>query len=182
MNKIMILKANSQAIHMLGDISRENDEHIRVHEETETHYIGNFEEGLGFINIEFRKEDCRPLTEEERKELNGKWYSINGTPLYKIYVDEQGDIIKGKCIMKKGIINKITDSEGDNKHSDWIGFNIEFPEDIEIGVSMIMFTENVGYITTSKVTNVEIIDNDYIIYTKNSIYYISLQSLNFVII
>jgi len=174
MNKIMILKGGSPAIHKLGNIGRLNDEHIRVHEETETHYIGNFEEGFGFINVEFRKEDCRLLTEEERKELNGKWYGINGTPLYRIYVDEQGVIIKGKCVMKKGIINKITDSEGNNKHIDWFGLSVSFNENIEIGQSLIMFMDDDDdrYITTSKVINVEINDDNYIIYTNNSIYYI----------
>ena len=175
MNKIMILKANSPAIHQLGDIGRENDDYIRIHEEKETHYIGSFEEGFGFINVEFKKEDCRKLTEEERKELNGKWYSINGNPLYRIYVDEEGNIVKGKCIMKKGIINRITNLEGEDKHFDWVGMNIEFLEDIYLGESLIMFMDDGRYITTSKVVNVEIVDGDYVIYTKNSVYYIVLK-------
>ena len=175
MNKIMILKGNSPAIHLLGDIRREEDEYIRIHEETETHYIGNFEEGFGFINVEFRKEDCRQLTEEERKELNGKWYSISGNPLYRIYVDEQGNIVNGKCVMKKGIINKITNAEGEDKHSDWIGINVEFSEDIDIGRSLIMIIDDGRYITTSKVINVEIVDGDYVIYTKNSVYFINVK-------
>ena len=175
MNKIMILKGNSPAIHKLGDIRREDDDYIRIHKETETHYIGSFEEGFGFIDVEFKKEDCRQLTEEERKELNGKWYSINGTPLYRIYVDEEGNIIKGKCTMKKGIINRITNAEREDKHLDWIGINIEFSEDICLGQSLIMIIDNGRYITTSKVINVEIVDNNYVIYTKNSVYYIVLK-------
>ena len=175
MNKIMILKGNSPAIHKLGDISRKEDDYIRIYEETETHYIGNFEEGFGFINVEFKKEDCRPLTETERKELNGKWYSINGNPLYRIYVDEQGNIINGKCITKKGIINKITNAEGKDKHFNWIGINVEFSEDICLGQSLIMIIDDGRYITTSKVINVEIVDNNYVIYTKNSVYYIVLK-------
>jgi len=175
MNKIMILKANSPAIHLLGDIKREEDDYIRIHKETEIHYIGSFEEGYGFINVEFKKEDCRPLTEEERKELNGKWYSINGTPLYRIYVDEEGNIVKGKCTMKKGIINRITDAEREDKHSDCVGMNIEFSEDINIGGSLIMFMDDGRYITTSKVANVEIIDDNYVIYTKNNVYYINIK-------
>jgi len=174
MNKIMMLKGGSPAIHKLGDISRKNDNYIRIHEETKTHYIGSFEEGYGFINVEFRKEDCRKLTEEERKELNGKWYSINGNPLYRIYVDEEGNIVKGKCIMKKGIINRITNLEGEDKHFDWIGINVEFSEDICLGQSLIMFMDDERYITTSKVIDVEIVDGNYVIYTKNSIYYVSL--------
>jgi len=175
MNKIMILKDNSPAMHLLSDISREEDDYIRIYEETETHYIGNFEEGFGFINVEFKKEDCRPLTETERKELNGKWYSINGNPLYRIYVDEQDNIVNGKCIMKKGIINKITNAEGEDKHSNWIGINVEFSEDIDIGRSLIMIMDDERYITASKVINVEIVDGDYVISTKNSVYYIKIK-------
>ena len=174
MNKLMILKGGSPAIHMLGDISRLNDEHIRIHEETETHYIGSFEEGYGFINVEFRKEDCRNLTEDERKELNGRWYSINGNSLYRIYVDEEGNIVKGKCVMKKGVINKITNSKEENKHIDWFGINVEFSEDICLGQSLIMFMDDGRYITTSKVVDVKIVDGDYVISTKNSVYYISI--------
>jgi len=176
MNKIMILKGNSPAIHKLGDIRREEDEYIRIHKETETHYIGNFEAGFGFINVEFKKEDCKPLTEAERKELNGKWYSISGTPLYRIYVDEESNIIKDKCIMKKGIINRVTDSKGKDKQSQFLGMNIEFSENIEIGRSLVMIIDNYDdYIETSKVINVKIVDGDYVISTKNSVYYINVK-------
>lgn len=171
-NKIMVLKGGSPALHKMGDISREVDDFIRVNREEGEYYIGNFEEGFGFIDVKFKKEDCRPLTEEERKELNGKWYGINGAPLYRIYVDEQGNIQNGKCIMKKGIINKVADSNGKDKHSNFVGLNVELNEDITIGQSLILFTGD-KYITTSKVINFEINDNNYVIHTKNSIYYIS---------
>jgi hypothetical protein len=172
MNKIMILKGGSPALHKLGDISRETDDFIRIHSETKEYYIGSFEEGFGFIDVKFKKEDCRLLTEEERKDLNGKWYGINSTPLYRIYVDEQGNVINGKCIMKKGIITKVADTTGEDKPSNFIGLTVEFQEDITIGQSLILFTGD-KYITTSKVTNFEIIKNTYVIYTKNSVYYIS---------
>lgn len=174
MNKIMVLKGGSPAIHQLGNIGRKEDDYIRIHEETDTHYIGNFEEGFGFINVQFRKEDCRSLTEQERKKLNGNWYSINGTPLYRIYVDEEGNVVKGKTIMKKGIISRITNTEGSDKHQDWIGMRVEFPEDIEIGRSLVMFADNDWQITTSRVENVEVFSViegvNYIISTRNSIY------------
>ena len=173
MNKIMILKSGSPALHKLGDIGREVDDLIRVHSETEEYYIGSFEEGLGFIDVKFKKEDCRPLTEEERKDLNGKWYGINGMPLYRIYVDEQGNVVKGKYIMKKGTITKVTDQIGEDKSSNFIGLNVEFYEDITIDQSLVMFIGD-KCITTSKVVNVEITENTYVIYTKNSIYYISI--------
>lgn len=174
MNKIMVLKGGSPALHKLGDIGRSNDNFIRVHAESDGYYIGNFEEGFGFIDVEFKKEDCRSLTEAERKELNGKWYTISGTPLYRIYVDEEGNIVKGKCMTKKGIIRKITDSDGVDKHHAWHGLKVEFPEDIELGQSVLLMVDE-GYITTSKVSDVEIYDDDkYVIYTKNSVYYITL--------
>jgi hypothetical protein len=173
MNKIMILKGGSPALHKLGDISRKEDDFIRLHSETEEYYVGSFEERLGFIDVKFKKEDCRLLTEEERKDLNGKWYGINGMPLYRIYVDEQGNVVKGKCIMKKGTITKVTDQAGEDKSSNFIELNVEFHEDIEIGQNLILFTDD-KYITTSKVVNVKIIENTYIIYTRNSIYYIEV--------
>jgi hypothetical protein len=171
MNKMMILKGGSPALHQLGDISRKEDDYIRIFEEDEEYYIGNFEEGFGYIDVKFKKEDCRLLTALERKNLNGKWYSISGTPLYRIYVDEDGNIIKGSSTMKKGAIIKVVDLAGIGKSSKFINMIVEFQEDINIGQSLILFVGN-KHITTSKVTNVEITDGIYIIYTKNSIYHI----------
>lgn len=173
MNKVMVLKGGSPAIHKLGDIGRKNDDFIRVHSETEDYFIGNFEEGFGFIEVKFKKEECRSLTESEIKDLNGKWYTINDAPLYKIYVDEDGNVVKGKCIMKKGNIINVTDSDGLGKHHAWHGLRVEFPEDIELGQSVVLMVDE-GCITTSKVSNVEIFDDKYVIHTKNSVYYISL--------
>lgn len=93
LNRIMILKGGSDAIHQLGNIGRENDEHIRVSEETDAHYIGSFEEGFGFINVKFKKEDCRFLTKEEVQEMNGTLITINGNPICRIYVNEFGDVV-----------------------------------------------------------------------------------------
>jgi hypothetical protein len=179
MNKIMILKGGSPAIHKLGDIGRDVDDKIRIYEETDVHYIGNFEEGFGFIDVKFRKEDCRPLTEGERNELNGSWYGINDNPLYRIYVDNEGNVINGKCIMKNGTITNITDLEGNQKHFGWHKFNVDFPEDIQIGKGVLMIINysdpKYGQLTTSPVTDVEIKDNNYIIHTNNSIYYIEVN-------
>lgn len=80
MNKIMILKGGSPAIHKLGDIGRKEDDLVRIYKETDTHYIGNFEEGYGFIDVKFRKEDCRSLNKEEIDNLNGEWVTIHGNP------------------------------------------------------------------------------------------------------
>jgi len=175
MNKIMILKANSPAIHKLGDIGRNIDDKIRIHSEDDTYYIGSFEEGYGFINVKFNKSDCRPLTQEEREKLNGSWYGINGNPLYRIYVDEEGNVINGKVLTIKGVISKVTDSLGNDKHSNFINLSVEFGEDILIGRSIVMLTSE-GAITTSRVTNFDIYDKQYIIYTNNSIYYIEVTN------
>jgi len=173
MNKIMMLKGGSPTIHKTGDISRKCDDKIRVHSEDDTYYIGNFEEGFGFINVKFNKADCRPLTQMEREKLNGSWYSINGVPLYRIYVDEEGNIVDGKALTVKGVITKVTDSLGNDKHSNFINLSVEFGEDILIGRSVVLLTGE-GPITTSRVINVDISDKKYIIYTNNSVYYIEV--------
>jgi hypothetical protein len=90
----MVLKGGSPAIHQLGNIGRDDDDYIRVCGENGDYYIGEFEEGFGFINVKFKKSDCRLLTKEERDNLNNKWYTINNTPLYKINIDEEGNIRK----------------------------------------------------------------------------------------
>lgn len=169
----MMLKAGSPAIHKLGDIGREVDDLIRIHSENNEYYIGNFEEGFGFIDVKFKKEDCRPLTKEEREDLNGKWYTISGTPLYRIYVDEEGNVIKEKVLSVTGVIDNVTDNQGNMKHNNFIGMVVTFGEDIEIGRSMIMMTDQ-GTLTTSKVVEVNKYNNNYEIITKNSIYYIGL--------
>lgn len=80
-NRVMVLKGDSPAIHMLGDIRREDDDYIIVKDETFDEYIGNFLEGFGFMNVEFNKEDVRPCTREEIDYLNGCVCTLNGTPL-----------------------------------------------------------------------------------------------------
>lgn len=172
LNKIMILKGGSPAIHKMGNIGRKIDDKIRIHSEDETNYIGNFEEGFGFIDVKFNKNDCRPLTTKERENLNGIWY---GNPMYRIYVDEEGNVIKGKTVIVKGIINKVTDTLDKDKHNEFIGLKVEFGEDIQLGRSMVMIT-NKGTLTISRVTNVDIINNQYIIYTNNSVYYIEVNN------
>jgi len=173
MNKIMMLTGGSPAIHKLGNIGRDIDDKIRIHSEDENHYIGSFEEGYGFINVKFNKSDCRPLTKIERENLNGSWYGINGNPLYRIYVDDEGNIINGKVLTVKGVIRKVTDSLGNDKHNNFINLTVEFGEDILIGRSIVLLTDK-GPITTSRVTNVDIHEKQYIIYTNNSIYYIEV--------
>lgn len=91
MSRIMVLKAGRPAIHQLGNLGRNRDDFIRVGTDDGEYYIGNFEEGFGFINVKFKKEDCRPLTESEVEKINKSYFSINGRPFYKMYVDKDGN-------------------------------------------------------------------------------------------
>ena len=93
MNRIMMAKGGTPALHLLGGIGRDVDDYIRVHDEDEEFYIGNFEEGLGFIDVKYKKSDVRSLTKEEVDDLNGKWYTINGHPMSQIYVDDEGNLV-----------------------------------------------------------------------------------------
>ena len=61
------LRKGGKAIHKLGDISRDyyNAELIIINSEEEDNYIGNFSEGFGFIDVKFKKSDCKKATQEE---------------------------------------------------------------------------------------------------------------------
>lgn len=65
--ELYFLKNGADAIHKLGNIKRDifDVELIAVSDEDEVFYIGSFVEGLGFVNVKFRKEDCRKATLEE---------------------------------------------------------------------------------------------------------------------
>lgn len=62
-----LLKRGADAIHKLGNIKRDSydAELIAVHKEEEDFYIGNYVEGFGFIDVKFKKSDCRNPTQEE---------------------------------------------------------------------------------------------------------------------
>lgn len=94
-HRYMILKGGSPAIHKLGDIGRDEDDLICVKSETLDHFIGNFVEGFGFMDVEFRKSDCRPLTPAEIEKLNSKVIQLGGTR-YKMRVDSEGYPVKDK--------------------------------------------------------------------------------------
>ena len=105
MNRIMVLKAHSPAIHKLGDIGdREDDSFIRIGRETEKNYFGHFEEGFGFVGVKFSKENVRPLTEEELEKVNHCFYTLNGHPMYKLNFDKNGikNYIGGNTLMEIG--------------------------------------------------------------------------------
>jgi hypothetical protein len=92
----MILKGGCPAIHKTGNIGRSKDEYIRVLREEDDYYIGFFEEGLGFYDVKFKKTDCRPLIPYEVEKVNNAWFTINSTPLCKMHVDTDGNIIRNK--------------------------------------------------------------------------------------
>lgn len=96
MNKYMVLLGGRPAKHKMGDIGRTEDDFIRVFSEDDTYYIGNFAEGFGFIDVKYKKEDCRNLTKEEVDDLNGKWIGINGNPYYQISIDYDGNVVRGE--------------------------------------------------------------------------------------
>lgn len=93
MSKVMVLKGGSLAIHQLGNIGREDDEYIHVYAETEDNYIGQFEEGFGFIDVKFNKNDCRNLTQVEIDDLNTKWFAVNDTIYGRVRLDNEGNYI-----------------------------------------------------------------------------------------
>lgn len=85
----MILKGGSPAIHILGNIGRDEDDLVIIKSENEQHFIGNFVEGFGFMDVEFKKSDCRPLTSTEIEKLNNSVIQL-GRIKYKMHVDSEG--------------------------------------------------------------------------------------------
>ncbi|GAB6989605.1 hypothetical protein [Paenibacillus pini] len=96
LNKYMVLLGGRPAKHKLGDIGRKEDDFIRVFREDEEYFIGNFTEGFGFIDVKYKKVDCRNLTVEEVDKLNGKWFGVNGDPHYQISIDYDGNLVERK--------------------------------------------------------------------------------------
>lgn len=87
--RYMILKGGSPAIYKLGDIGRDEDDLIYVKTETEDHFIGNFVEGFGFAEVQFKKSDCRPLNPSEIEDLNNSVIQLGGIK-YKMRADSEG--------------------------------------------------------------------------------------------
>lgn len=77
--ELYLLKKGSDALHKTGNIKRDvyDAELIVVKTEEDGFYIGNFAEGFGFVDVRFRKEDCRKATLEELDMCdNGKMKDI----------------------------------------------------------------------------------------------------------
>ena len=76
--KICVLKANSPAIHKLGDIQRDCDDLFRVEKDFGNMWEGSIVMGFGFMGVKVAKENIRELTENEWKEkFAGKGVQIS---------------------------------------------------------------------------------------------------------
>lgn len=67
--KTMKLLGHRDALHQLGYIGRPDSkeiEYIHINSEKDDYLIGNFVEGLGFINVHFPKHQCHDLTQVEK--------------------------------------------------------------------------------------------------------------------
>ena len=82
-------KMATKAIHLLGDISREEPDLCVIHSQDEENYIGNWVCGFGFIDVKFPKETTRDLTEEEIKEWSGRGLAINSNPCHFVFTEEK---------------------------------------------------------------------------------------------
>lgn len=80
----------TQAIHAVGDISRDTPSLAIVYRETERDYIGEWATGMGFINVRFPKETTRHLTEDEKRFYRTKGIEVGGMTR-PIVFDEEGD-------------------------------------------------------------------------------------------
>ena len=89
--RMMVLKAGKPAMHKLGNIgSYPSDTYIDVDSETKDEFIGMFSEGLGLVEVHFKKKDVRPLRRKEIKKLNTQLFTINGEVRYRISLDQKG--------------------------------------------------------------------------------------------
>ena len=64
------------AYHKLGEISRQIPDIFTAVAETETHWVGSWLTGFGFVSVLFPKETSRELTEEEVEHYKGKKLAI----------------------------------------------------------------------------------------------------------
>jgi hypothetical protein len=78
MRKIAMLNGGCDAIHKLGNIGRSNDNYIVIHSEIDSHFIGNFVTGFGFIDVKFKKEDVRQCTNDEKEKALSKRIELGG--------------------------------------------------------------------------------------------------------
>lgn len=68
----------TQAVHKLGDISRDEPSLAIIYGEDGDDLIGEWVTGVGYVNVRFPKATTRELTAEERSEYNGKLIDTAG--------------------------------------------------------------------------------------------------------
>jgi len=68
----------TKAIHLTGDISREEANICIVTDEDDQNFYGNWVFGYGFVNVAFPKQTTRDLTTEEVEKYHGQPTMIGG--------------------------------------------------------------------------------------------------------
>lgn len=68
----------TKAIHILGDISRDEPSLAIIYGETPKNWIGEWATGLGMINVLFPKTSTRDLTADERALYAGRVLDVAG--------------------------------------------------------------------------------------------------------
>lgn len=68
----------TQAIHAVGNLSRDEPSLAIIYDERERDYVGEWATGMGFINVRFPKETTRELTAAEREIYRGKLIEVGG--------------------------------------------------------------------------------------------------------
>lgn len=75
------------AMHMMGNISRDEPDLCRVTKESDTDYYGMWVTGMGFFNVRFPKKTTRALTIEEIEKFNDTYVQLANYPPQKLKVD-----------------------------------------------------------------------------------------------
>lgn len=101
--RVLILEG-PHAFHKLGDIGRPGfgSEKIVVWASKLPWLIGNFTEGLGFIDVHFHKDECREMTDEEkRKHENSRIVIVPMSSVFEVRqvptAEDISDFI-GRCV------------------------------------------------------------------------------------
>jgi hypothetical protein len=82
------------AYHLLGEISREEEDLFYASRETDDYYIGHWITGFGFINVCFPKETSRPLTREEQEHYGKQYIQIGSSPPISLKDVNRNDRVK----------------------------------------------------------------------------------------
>lgn len=139
----------TKAIHLLGDISREEADICIIREEDADNYIGEWVTGFGFVEVKFPKDSTRDLTAEEVAKYHGMVITLAGRP--------SAINLTGEDFRKPITITRDRDGRV---------FSGTLVAPIRVGSSLCMITDEGRVITTSTVEEV----GGGCIKTKNSVY------------